>query len=230
MTRPDTWPFDKQLKDGERILWRQRQGRVAWFDFLLISISILPIAFFGYIALPSITRLLEDLTPWGWGWFYLFVYALIVGVWALFILKYVLGVPRLFFNHYALTDQRFLIANTFLFRTVRSLPPRWFHADLVYYRHDKNPSDVVVPCLHLHTFGEEYTPHFTREYKKEKALHNNLRGYVRWNFYCHACYWGNVRLKGIHDPDRVVSLIKTTLCPQQKADQEAWEKANPDYG
>jgi len=188
---------------------------------------ILPFALVGYIGLPSISWLTEDLTPWGWGWFYLFVYVLIVGIWALFTLKYVLGVPRLFFIHYALTNKRFLIANTFLFRTVRSLPPRWFHAELVYYWHGKNPSDVVVPCLHLHTFGKEHTPHFTREYKKDRVLHTGIYG---WNFRCHACYWGNVHLKGIHDPDRVVSLIKTTLCPQQKSDQEAWQKANPDYG
>lgn len=227
MTRPDTWPFDKYLRDGETIIWRQRQGRVSWADIFMLSIHLITLAIFGGIGLEIVRQAAVDLYLWDWGWFVLVVYGLLLCFWVLACAKYLLGIPRLFFMHYALTNQRLLIANTFLFRTVRSLPPRWFHEDLIFYSHHKNPSDVVVPCLHFPQFAREYTTHFTREFKNGRMLYNSP---IKEHLHCHACYWGDVRLRGIRDPDHVVNLIKATLSPLQQADQKAWEDAHPDYG
>lgn len=227
MTRPDTWPFDKYLRDDETIIWRQRQGRVSWADIFMLSLNVIVLVVVWWIVLETVRRAAVDLYLWDWGWFVFVVYGLLLCFWVFAFAKYLLGIPRLFFMHYALTNQRFLIANTFLFRTVRSLPPRWFHEDLIFYSHHKNPSDVVVPCLHFRAFGREYTTHFTRERQNGKMIYSSG---IDEPLHCHACYWGDVRLRGIHDPDHVVNLIKTTLCPLQQADQKAWEDAHPYYG
>ncbi len=225
MTRPDTWPFDKFLREDETIIWSQRANRppwgrifgyyltVPWFFVLLYILTVL-----GALS-PSGSAGLDQILLTTIAW--------VIRIYVGYKLAYfVIQIPRSFFYHYALTNQRMMIVNTFIWRTKRVLPPRWMHPDLIYVT---GKDRLHLPCIHEEAFCDgtgrfqSPGPFPTRE----------ARSFVHtqdWRHRtCQACRVGNHILTGVAEPERVANLIKATLSPLQQADQKAWEDAHPDY-
>ena len=227
MTRPDTWPFDKYLRDDETIIWSQRANRPPWGRIFGYYLTV-P-WFFVLFYILTVLGALSPSGSAGLDQILLTTIAWVIRIYVGYKLAYfVIQIPRSFFYHYALTNQRMMIVNTFIWRTERVLPPRWMHPDLIYVT---GQDRLHLPCIHEEPFSEG-----TGLFQSPGPFASREAGSIvhaptgTWYRSCKACSVGNHILVGIAEPDRVANLIKATLSPLQQADQKAWEDAHPHYG
>ena len=207
-TKPQNWPFDRFLLPDEQVLWQAKAGRPYWGKFIrsvIVIVPSLPLIFMFWIWLPSITS-----------WPYNLYVILQLIFWAIPVMFFPLllwQLGRCFYFYFALTDHRVLIVNTFLFRTVRSVPARWILPDLVWGHDFSHKGNVHVPCS-----CESGLP---KDLVHETFVMKHLLSGFRT---CWYCYWGPGTMVGINEPVRIANLIKSTLGPKQAAEAAAFRR------
>ncbi|HBH91190.1 hypothetical protein [Ponticaulis sp.] len=218
MTRPDTWPFDKYLRDDETIIWRQRQVRAHWGRIalcVLFGIFCWPVTYFGERMLFETYLEVE--------FFDFLQYAVVLmPLHCIAIVGFLslIGIPRSFFYHYALTNKRVLIVNTFLGRDYRSLPGSWMNPSFILPNSLGKTGTVKMPCAHMLGLGGI----------GKRTADWNIAAHGTGYSLCWMCAHIPKDLIGVSEPQKLANLIKTTLSPLQQADQKAREAAHPDYG
>lgn len=181
----------RRLEPDETVIWSARPGRPSWGKIIY---WLIPTVILGIFVIPGISvGLLSAL---------LIFYGLLA-FWQ---------IGRSFCFYYALTNQRFIVANSFLFPTVRSFPPRWMFPELIWTHATSDRGNVHLPCSCEGWFGEGQGQ---RSGVKDKARYIPAHHKICWN-----CYLGGRELLMIEKPAELVALIKSTLGPLRKGDEK----------